>query len=74
MIVIKCNAAELDAPDAPFADVVQFGFGNKHGCLRREAGTVWCWGQKNFGELGPGEGSTDPIGGDRSGAPEQGCR
>ena len=53
-----------DADDEPFSSPEQVGFDtnwrivtsqSNSNCALRDNGTLWCWGQNNSGELGPGD-------------------
>ncbi len=35
-------------------DAEEVAVGTYHGCVRREPGDVWCWGENRFGQLGDG--------------------
>jgi hypothetical protein len=35
-------------------NVVELAVGYSHACGRKSDGTVWCWGQNNYGQLGNG--------------------
>jgi hypothetical protein len=39
-------------------EVSKIALGEQHGCARKSDGTVWCWGEGAFGQLG--DGRTDP--------------
>lgn len=39
---------------SPPTDAVGFAAGFLHACIVRKDGSVWCWGQSNRGQVGPG--------------------
>ena len=41
-----------------FDDAVALGCGRNHACAARADGSVWCWGNDQFENLGNGEGTT----------------
>jgi alpha-tubulin suppressor-like RCC1 family protein len=38
----------------PLTNVVEIGSGSKFSCARKGDGTVWCWGDGSYGQLGDG--------------------
>jgi len=39
---------------AGLAEVTQMALGRAHACARRNDGSVWCWGENDYGQLGDG--------------------
>lgn len=56
------DAADGALPDAaPPTRRCTLGLGSDHSCVLRMDGTVWCWGQNAFGELGQGASPSSPT-------------
>jgi len=47
------DALLAPTPVPGMTDVVQIAGGSRHTCALRRDGSVWCWGDNNFGQLGP---------------------
>ncbi len=46
----------VDTPrDVPFGDVQQIALGFRHACFLKSDGTVSCWGENGYGQLGDGQ-------------------
>lgn len=48
------DETELPAQVGADRDWAEVGVGNLHTCARKTAGSVWCWGDNGWGELGLG--------------------
>ena len=64
---LSCSACGLACPDGlacahgvcrPPSDIVELGVGAYHTCVRRAGGSVSCWGENDYGELGDGTTTT----------------
>jgi len=57
------TAAAWGEPVAELGDVVQLAAGTSHTCARRKDGSVFCWGDNKYGQLGNGsrEGTASPV-------------
>lgn len=44
-----------------FTDVIQIDAGHDHVCATKDDGTVWCWGNNGFGQLGLGFSGADQL-------------
>ncbi len=52
------TASATPGPCAMLSGVVSLSAGNSHTCALTEDGTVWCWGENGFGQLGSGAATT----------------
>jgi Regulator of chromosome condensation (RCC1) repeat len=47
-----------DNTNATFDHVVEVAVGARHTCARKDDGSIWCWGESDFGETGTTVGGT----------------